>query len=214
MLAGLKTKRLQRNAILSSSPTRNAAHTPIRQCAVTRQHAEKSALLRFALSPDAIVVHDAKHRLPGRGVYCVSARDTVQAAIKKGVFNRAFRQQVTIPAELLERIEQQLREQMISVLHFARKAGMLIHGADRIKQQSAPNPPLMLHAAEASGGSKKPLQNTLQPRHLVESIPENVLEMLQPETRVRHLVVTDSQMAQQFMHAYQRWAGFTGNGAL
>lgn len=181
---------------------------------MTRQHADKATLLRFTVSPDGAVVHDVRHNLPGRGVYCLAEQSVLSEAMKKNQFNRAFKTQLNVPDDLPALVEQHLAKQMIAVLHFARKSGALVHGADRIRQQVEIHPPLLIHAAEASGGSRKPLQNALQPRNVLESIPETVLEMLQPETQVRHLAVIEDRMAEQFMHAYRRWARFTGNGTL
>ena len=77
-------------------------HVPERTCIATRETHPRAALLRFVLAPGGEVVFDLKGDLPGRGAWVKPARDALEEAIGRRAFSRAFRAQVTVPADLPE----------------------------------------------------------------------------------------------------------------
>ncbi len=62
--------------------------------AVTRKPYPKSELLRIALV-SGVVTPDPKGELPGRGLYILRDPSSLQLAIKRKVFERAFRRPLT-----------------------------------------------------------------------------------------------------------------------
>lgn len=69
-------------------------HIPIRSCIVCRESKDKSELLRVVKRPDGTVVIDSTGKESGRGAYVCKTGDCMATAIKKRVFNRAFKQQL------------------------------------------------------------------------------------------------------------------------
>ncbi|MCH5155964.1 MAG: YlxR family protein [Clostridiales bacterium] len=69
-------------------------HVPMRSCIVCRQSKDKSELLRVVKRPDGSVVIDHTGKEAGRGAYVCKNGDCMSVAVKKRVFNRAFKQQL------------------------------------------------------------------------------------------------------------------------
>lgn len=69
-------------------------HIPLRSCIVCRECKDKSELLRVVKRPDGAVVIDRNGKEAGRGAYVCKHGDCMATAIKKRVFNRAFKQQL------------------------------------------------------------------------------------------------------------------------
>jgi hypothetical protein len=133
-----------------SSPER-APHSPLRLCAVTRAQKSPDELIRFVLSPDGSIVPDLARRLPGRGVWIGATRRDLAAALRQKVFARSLKCPVSVPEDLLDRVESLLKRRLAEAVSLAKKAGLLVTGFakvdDLIGQGRAV---LLLHAADAA----------------------------------------------------------------
>ena len=75
--------------------TRGARSTRVkppreRRCVATGEVLHESRLLRVALAPDNTLVPDIAAKLPGRGGWVSADRASVELAVRKRLFNRAF----------------------------------------------------------------------------------------------------------------------------
>ena len=108
---------------------------PERRCIVTGHILPKSQLLRFVVAPDGQVVVDINQRLPGRGIWLSPTRDVVNTALAKKAFARSAKRQVTVAADLAERLETLLVERCLSTLGMARRAGKAIAGYEKVRAE-------------------------------------------------------------------------------
>ena len=69
-------------------------HIPQRSCIVCRECKDKSELLRVVKRPDGTVVIDSNGKEAGRGAYVCKHGDCMTTAVKRRLFNRAFKQQL------------------------------------------------------------------------------------------------------------------------
>jgi predicted RNA-binding protein YlxR (DUF448 family) len=130
---------------------RGADRQPGRSCIVTREVRPPSDLIRFVLSPDNVVTPDIRRALPGRGVWVTGTRADVAEACKRKAFARAFRKEVTTPADLPDLVGRLLRQDALQALALANKAGAMICGFEKVKAALAAGETLAL--IEASDGS-------------------------------------------------------------
>ena len=78
-------------------------HTPIRTCVACRTTSEKRGLLRVVRQPDGMVLHDAKGKLSGRGVYVCASPECIGLARKQKKLERALKVGV-LPEALFEEL--------------------------------------------------------------------------------------------------------------
>lgn len=122
-----------------------------RTCIVTRRQAEADELIRFVVGPDSAVVPDIKRNLPGRGCWVTADRLHIEKAAAKNLFARAFKAQVTVPADLGAMVEGLLSRSALGMLGLARKAGAVVLGAAKVEGAVRDGQALLvLHAAEAA----------------------------------------------------------------
>jgi uncharacterized protein len=122
-----------------------------RTCIVTRNSAEPDDLIRFVVGPDSTVVPDIKRTLPGRGCWVTADRATVDKAVSKAHFPRAFKRQVAVPPDLGANVDLLLARAALGALGLARKAGQLALGAAKVDGAVRSGKALLvLHAAEGS----------------------------------------------------------------
>lgn len=106
---------------------------PERRCIATGEVQPKRGLIRFAVSPDGIIVPDILEKLPGRGIWVAAERDALELAVKKGLFARAAKEQVHVPETLVADVEAALARRLIDGISMARKAGRAIAGYEKVK---------------------------------------------------------------------------------
>ena len=77
---------------------------PERRCIATGETQPRGGLIRFVVGPDATVVPDITGKLPGRGMYVSADRDALELAVKRRLFSRAAKMQVTAPEDLAQQV--------------------------------------------------------------------------------------------------------------
>jgi uncharacterized protein len=99
-----------------------------RCCAVSRRVRPVGELIRFVVSPDGAVMADLKRKLPGRGLWVTARRAVVCEAVRRNAFARGFRRDVTVAADLAERVDGLLTQAALDALAIAAKASLVVHG--------------------------------------------------------------------------------------
>lgn len=139
--------------------TADAGHGtgPVRTCIVSRAEGPPDRLIRFVLDPAGGVVPDIARRLPGRGVWVTLDRVILAEAVKRRTFNRAFRREVTVAADLVERVDGLLARRATEALSIANKAGLVTTGFESVHRGVETEGVLcVLHASDAAAdGSAK-----------------------------------------------------------
>ena len=122
-----------------------------RTCSVTRRAGGADALLRFVAGPDGSLVPDLKRKLPGRGCWVTAEHTHVEQAVRRNLFPRALKQQVSVPADLAAMVDALYVRAALGALGLARKAGQVALGAAKVEAKVRSGEALcVLHAAEAA----------------------------------------------------------------
>ena len=111
----------------------NEVEDPERKCIVSGEVQPKSGLIRFCVGPEGQVVADVMNKLPGRGFYVTADRAMIEKAAKKGLFARAAKQSVTVPADLADLVEAFVLRRVIEMISLTRKANAAVMGYEKVK---------------------------------------------------------------------------------
>ena len=90
-------------------------------------------MIHFVVGPNAQVVPDLRHKLPGRGVWIVAQADKVGEAVKRKAFARGFKAEVVVSPTLAAEIEELLAKDCLQALSLANKAGQLVTGFAKVE---------------------------------------------------------------------------------
>jgi predicted RNA-binding protein YlxR (DUF448 family) len=90
-------------------------------------------MIRFVVAPSGAIVADLAEKLPGRGIWLGASRDAVGLAVKRKLFSRAARQQVSVPEGLVDHLEIALVERSIATVGLARRAGLVVVGQAKVE---------------------------------------------------------------------------------
>ena len=197
------------------------AHVPERTCILTRRTAPRDELIRLALSPDGEIAPDVRARAPGRGAWIGVDRTEFDAANAKGrlrgALQRAFKtNEVTVPADLGERIAQALRQGALDRLGMEARAGNLINGADKVEIAARSGKVhLLIHAADAGDDGRRRLDQAWRvgggaQQGVIFPEPRTILSLALGRDNVVHVALTDPAAASRVQHAIARWRAFNG----
>jgi uncharacterized protein len=196
-------------------------HVPERTCVLTRRKGTKDELIRLALGPDGTVAPDVRARAPGRGAWIGVTRAELDAANAKGklkgALQRAFKtNEVQVPKDLGERIEQALRQTALDRLGMEARASNLINGAERVETAARSGKVhMLLHAADAGDDGRKSLDQAWRvgggdSQGVIFPEGRTILSMALGRENVVHAALTDPAAASRVRHALARWRAFTG----
>ncbi|MGU9978440.1 RNA-binding protein [Phreatobacter sp. HK31-P] len=134
-----------------------------RTCIVNRRASSPDGLVRFVVGPDGVIVPDLKARLPGRGAWVTATRAAVAEAVRRKLFARAFRREVTAPADLPELVERLIEAQAIASLSLANKAGAVVAGFSKVEAALMGGTAAgLIHASDASDDGVRKLGQVLR----------------------------------------------------
>ena len=208
----------QNDAVTLAEPE---AHVPERTCILTRRKSTKDELIRLALGPDGSVHPDVRARAPGRGAWIGVTRADLDDANARGklraALQRAFKtNDVTVSADLGERVEQALRQTALDRLGMEARAGNLINGADKVESAArAGKIALLIHAGDASDDGRRRLDQAWRvgggaQQGVIFPLDRTILSMALGRENVVHVALTDPAAASRVRHALSRWRAFTG----
>ena len=225
-LAGAPAKAQPAEDESALPPSQEQGHHPERTCILTRRTAPRDALVRLALGPDGTVAPDVRARAPGRGAWIGVGRSELDAANAKGklkaALQRAFRAgELTVPADLGERVERALRQAALDRLGMEARSGNLINGSDRVEAAArAGKVHLLIHAADAGEDGRRRLDQAWRAGGPDEAVRNNggqgllfpeertILSMALGRENVVHVALTDRAAAARVLHALNRWRAF------
>jgi predicted RNA-binding protein YlxR (DUF448 family) len=213
----------------SPAATQESPKASERRCLLTGEAMPRTGLIRLALAPDGSIVPDLGGKLPGRGGWIsadralfdsVAARKRLHGALARALKTNALR----LPDDLAAMIESGLMQRLLSRLGLENRAGNLIFGADRVREQLARGKVLMLlHAADARPDGADRLDGMA--RAVGESLEEDIAHRRLPFGRdalsaalgrgnVVHLAIIDAAAAARVMADLERLAGFASPATM
>jgi|CXWL01.1.fsa_nt_gi predicted RNA-binding protein YlxR (DUF448 family) len=185
-----------------------------RRCIVSHQSLPEARLIRFALSLDGVATPDVAAKLPGRGAWVHADRASVEAALRKGAFARAFKRQVQAAAGLADQVEALLARRCLDGLGLARRAGAVAMGAtqveDAIRSGSAK---LLIEAADGAEDGREKLMRLAhgrfgRPPPAVACFSAEELGVALGRERVIHACLLQERLASSWTAEIARLAGF------
>ena len=200
-----------------------------RRCLLTGEAMPRAGLIRLALAPDGSIVPDLSGKLPGRGGWIsvdralfqtVTARKRLHGALARALKTNALR----LPDDLAAMIQSGLTQRLLSRLGLENRAGNLIFGADRVREQLARGKVLMLlHAADARPDGADRLDGMA--RAVGESLEADIPHRRLPFGRdalsaalgrenVVHVAIIDAAAAARVMADLERLAGFASPATM
>ena len=180
---------------------------PDRKCLATGEVQPKHGLVRFVIGPDGQVVADIMGKLPGRGVYVTAEREALEVAVKKKLFSRGFKTQVTMPDGLVDEVERQILRRLVELLSLARKSGAAVGGYEKVKDWlSKEEAQVLIQAIDGSGRGKSKL-STPHMGNYIGCLTADELGMAFGRQTVIHAALASGGLSKRVVEEAQRLQG-------
>jgi hypothetical protein len=183
-------------------------------CILTRTVKDEADLIRFVRSPEGLVVPDLARKLPGRGVWVSLDRAALAEAMRKRLFSRGFQAETTIPPELPDMVAKLLRQNALSLLSLAKKAGEAVSGFTKVEEMlGRGRAKLLIHGTDAAPDGCRKLDRLAEPG--VERIvlfDRQELDLAFGRANVVHAAVAKGGLAERLSAAVRRIETFEGLG--
>jgi predicted RNA-binding protein YlxR (DUF448 family) len=184
-------------------------------CILTRQVKDEAELLRFVRSPDGLAVPDVNRKLPGRGVWLSLSRVGLLEAMRKKAFSRGFATETAVSPDLPDLVSRLLRDQAVSLLSLARKAGEAVAGFGKVEDMIASGRAgLVLHAREAAPDGCRKLDRLAGPETArIQFFEMRELDLAFGRSNVVHAAVAKGALAGKLSAALRRNEMYEGLAA-
>ncbi|MEO0785693.1 MAG: RNA-binding protein [Pseudomonadota bacterium] len=187
--------------------------SPERECAVLREVRPQSEMIRFVLAPDSAVVADIAGKLPGRGVWVTATRETVKAAVDKGVFSRRFKAPAKAAEDLADQVAEALATRCVSLIGLAKKSGQLIIGFDQVRASlRKARPAWLIEASDGAEDGRTKVYSLAKALYgdvkVVGALSSAELGMALGREGVIHALLQPGPMVNSWAIAYGRLKGF------
>ena len=181
-----------------------------RMCIVTRVVKPEDELIRFALSPDGVVVPDLKRKLPGRGVWVSLDRKILGDAIKRHLFSKGFGAGAKVGPELADLVGAQLRKDTLSALSLARKAGLALSGFMKVEEAlTKGNVRMVFHASDGSVDGRQKLDRKCASNVVIfDLFASGDLDLAFGKSNVIHAAVANGGMAEKLLDYARKLAQY------
>ena len=187
----------------------NERTTRERRCIVTRESGDAAEMVRFVVAPDGAVVPDVDGKLPGRGLWLKAARDIVGQAVERGAFQRAASGKAHVSPELAGEVEALLARRCLSLLGFARRAGLAVAGFEKVRAMAGKGKlGVLIASLEAAEDGRRKLALLAPEAPVVRLFVEAELARVFGRDTVAHAAIEKGKMAREFLRETARLAGF------
>lgn len=165
------------------------------KCVQSGESLEKDRMLRFVIGPENTLYPDFAENLPGQEFWCNLYRETLQ----KAVTENAFGPDVIIPPDIMGQIEKGLRNQAISMISMARKAGNLVTGAEKTEQSlRSGKAGVYLTAAIKEADTREKLTFLANKARIVDLFTTDELSKASGARKVVHAAMSRGGVAERF----------------
>jgi predicted RNA-binding protein YlxR (DUF448 family) len=197
---------------MSAPKTHAEAHRE-RRDVVSGEAMEEARLIRFVAGPGGVVVPDLGRKLPGRGLWVMADRASVETAAKKNLFSRAAKAKLSAPAGLADQVEALLMKRLLDGLGLARRAGDLTSGFEKVVSASLSGKAAWLVEASdgAADGRRKvlaTLRKSPRPPRLFGVFSSEELGLAMGGENVIHTAFLAGRGAERWTSDVERLSGF------
>lgn len=197
---------------MNEKPTKK---TPERRCIVTGEHGTPETLLRFAVSPEGVLVFDCYQKLPGRGAWVTPNATMLQHAMDNKLFTKTFKSQVKLQEGFVDHVEERLKQSAYELLPLCQKSGLLISGYEKVKETFAQEAvAALIMASDASENAREKLFTIRKDYPLIEAFTREELGVAVGREQAVQIALLESALSQKFIQKMQCFTGFRDEAAL
>ena len=168
-------------------------------------------MFRFVIGPDDNLVPDLEERLPGRGLWLSGELGMVNTASDKGLFARAARRSVKVPADLAGHLDGIMVRRCLDYLGLALRAGEVVAGFEKVKTWLRKNKGgVLLQAGDGADDGRDKIKALASGMALVDVFTAAELGKALGRDNAVHVVMNEGRLAERLLRETGRLMVFRG----
>ncbi|MSP52336.1 MAG: RNA-binding protein [Alphaproteobacteria bacterium] len=183
-----------------------------RRCLATGATRSRVDLVRFVVSPDGALVPDLEECLPGRGLWVTTSRSQINDAVRKKLFARAAKREITVDPGLADQVEALILKRCVSYLGLAKRAGEAVNGFEKVATWLRSGRAIAwVVASDAAQGGRDKIRSNADVS-VVNALSREELSLALGGENVVHAALAEGGIARRFLAETVRLAGIRGSG--
>ena len=180
----------------------------VRKCIVEGAVKPTSELLRFVVVNNTLYPDFGK-KLPGKGVYVTNSRLSLEDAIKKKLFNKVTRHNLKIDDDFINIVENLVKTQALNSLNIARKAGGLVTGFEKVKEEIKKNKvEFIIEALDAGKDGKEKIAFLAKSVEIFNLFSIDELDITLNKENTVHVAVLKSDVSDMVYNNLKKYENF------
>ena len=180
----------------------------VRKCIVDGITKPTSELLRFVMIGNALYP-DFNKKLPGKGIYVTNNRISLETALAKKLFNKVTRHNLKIDDDFVNIVENIIKTQALNSLNIARKAGALVAGFEKEKEEIKKNKvEFIIEALDAGKDGKEKIAFLAKSVEIFNLFSIDELDITLNKENTVHIAILKSDTSRMVYNNLKKYENF------
>lgn len=180
----------------------------VRKCIVEGVTKPTSELLRFVMIGNTLYP-DFNKKLPGKGIYVTNNRLSLETALAKKLFNKVTRHNLKIDDDFVNIVENIIKTQALNSLNIARKAGALVAGFEKVKEEIKKNKvEFIIEALDAGKDGKEKIAFLAKSVEIFNLFSIDELDITLNKENTVHIAILKSDTSRMVYNNLKKYENF------
>ena len=180
----------------------------VRKCIVEVVTKPTSELLRFVMIGNTLYP-DFNKKLPGKGIYVTNNRISLETALAKKLFNKVTRHNLKIDDDFVNIVENIIKTQALNSLNIARKAGALVAGFEKVKEEIKKNKvEFIIQALDAGKDGKEKIAFLAKSVEIFNLFSIDELDITLNKENTVHIAILKSDTSRMVYNNLKKYENF------
>lgn len=180
----------------------------VRKCIIEGVVKPTDELLRFVMV-DNTLLPDFNKKLPAKGIYITNNRSLLQKALDKKIFNKVTKHCLKIDDNLVDMVENLIKNKALDSLNMARKSGTLVTGFEKVKEEIKKNKvEFIIEASDAGKDGKEKISFLAKTIEIFNLFSIRELDITLNKENTVHIAILKGDMSRVVYNNLKKYQNF------
>lgn len=180
----------------------------VRKCIIEGVVKPTDELLRFVMV-DNTLLPDFNKKLPAKGIYITNNRSLLQKALDKKIFNKVTKHCLKIDDNLVDMVENLIKNKALDSLNMARKSGALVAGFEKVKEEIKKNKvEFIIEASDAGKDGKEKISFLAKTIEIFNLFSIRELDITLNKENTVHIAILKGDMSRVVYNNLKKYQNF------
>ncbi|MBR5154561.1 MAG: DUF448 domain-containing protein [Alphaproteobacteria bacterium] len=182
--------------------------TIVRKCILDGSVKPTEELLRFVVLNNTLLP-DFNKKLQGKGIYITNNRQSLEKALEKKLFNKVSKHCLKIEDDFVSIIENLIKNKALDSLNLARKAGAVVSGFEKVKEEIKKNKvEFIIQASDAGKDGKEKIAFLAKSLEIFNLFSIDELDMTLNKENTVHIAILKSDVSRMVYNNLKKYQNF------